>query len=106
MIRVFDKPILIERQDPDTEQWAPFAKLHAYINPKRSGNEVSNAGAERSTVTMSFEIPYHKDFEDLRFLTQLFRIVYRDRFFNITAVDLYEENTRNNLKITGELYGG
>lgn len=106
MIRVFDKPITIEKQDPDTEEWTHFAKLHAYINPKRSGNEVSNAGAERATVTMTFEIPYTEKFEDLRFLTQLYRIVYRDKLFNITAADLYEDNVRNNLKLTGELYGG
>lgn len=100
----FDKPIIIEKQDPDTEEWFTYFRAHAAIN-KSGGSEYLNAGAERSTQILTFTLRYCDKLEPIPYSTQLFRIWYRNHVFNIKDTDLYMENRRGNMKLVGESYG-
>lgn len=101
---VFDKPIIIQQQNPDTETWTDYFHAHAAVN-KSGGSEYLNAGAERSSATLIFELRYCSMLEPIRYNTQVYRILYRGKTFNIKNTDLYMEDMRNNLKLVGEFYG-
>lgn len=100
---VFDKAIIIEQQDPETEAWSEYFRGHASVN-KTGGSEYLGGGVERSTHALTFELRYQSMLEAIRFNTQLYRIRYRGHLFNITDVDLYMEDRRENLKLVGESY--
>ncbi len=101
---VFDKPIIIEKLNADAEEWSEYFKAHAAVN-KTGGSEYSNAGAERSTQTLTFALRYCDKLEPIPYNTQSYRIKYRGHTFNIKDTDLYMENRRENLKLVGESYG-
>lgn len=98
----FDKPITIQRIDPDTEKWADLYKLHAYVN-KSGGSEYLNAGANQSKTTLVFEVRFFKDLEDIKYDRGSYRIVYRGRYFNITDYDDYQEKHLT-VKLLGTSY--
>lgn len=99
---VYDKPVTIQVQDPDTEQWADKLKLHAYVN-KASGGSAFNAGRDQYRASLTFQVRYCKALEDLAFSPQPFRIVYRGRTFKVTDYDDYLERHAT-VKLVGELY--
>ena len=99
---VFDKPIIIEQCDENTEKWNAFAKIHARVN-KTGGSEFLNAGAERYQNTVTFEMRYVKKLEKIRLNTQLFRLFYRGNRYNIINYDDYMEKHRT-IKLIGESY--
>lgn len=100
---VFDKPITIEVLNEKTEQWRAAYKLHARINKAR-GAETFEAGSSRSKATRTFEIRYFKAIEEIDGNTQIFRIVYNDKIYNIVDYDDFMENHQT-VKLTGEYYG-
>jgi SPP1 family predicted phage head-tail adaptor len=101
---IFDKPIIIEIQNPDSEQWGEYFYTHASVN-KTGSSEYLNAGAERSTQTLTFEVRHCLPLEAVRYNTPIYRIKYRGQIFNIKDSDLYMEDKRNNIKFVGESYG-
>ena len=86
----FDKPIVIQKIDQDTETWSDLWPLHARIN-KTTGTEFVEAGADRSQSTKTFEVRYFTDLEDVDFNRGLYRIMYRDHAYNIVDYDDYME---------------
>ena len=86
----FDKPIVIQKIDQDTETWSDLWPLHARIN-KTTGTEFVEAGADRSQSTKTFELRYFTDLEDVDFNRGLYRIMYRDHTYNIVDYDDYME---------------
>ena len=86
----FDKPIVIQKIDQDTETWLDLWPLHARIN-KTTGTEFVEAGADRSQSTKTFELRYFTELEDVDFNRGLYRIMYRDHAYNIVDYDDYME---------------
>lgn len=86
----FDRPIVIQTIDQETEQWSNLWPLHARIN-KTTGSEYVEAGADRSQSTKTFEVRYFAGIEDIDFNRGLYRIIYRGHTFNIVDYDDYME---------------
>jgi SPP1 family predicted phage head-tail adaptor len=87
----FDRPIVIQTIDQETEQWSNLWPLHARIN-KTTGSEYVEAGADRSQSTKTFEVRYFAGIEDIDFNRGLYRIIYRGHTFNIVDYDDYMES--------------
>ena len=100
---MFDKPIKIQRQDPDTEEWVDKLSLHATVN-KTGGGSNFNAGTDQYNASLTFTIRYVRTLEDLAYNTQLYRIIYRGRTFRIVDYDDFMEGHRE-VKLVGEYYG-
>jgi len=83
-----DKSILIEKMDEKTENWNKYYSGHAGIN-KANGKEYVNIGSVISKNTFIFDILYHKKLEDIVFNTEIYRIKYKNRVFNIINADDY-----------------
>ena len=103
---VYDKPIIIQKINEDTEEWEDlFDKpLHAKVN-KSGGSEYLNAGANQSKSNRVFEVRYFKELEDIDDNRGLYRILYRDKPYNITDYDDYLEQHKT-VKLLGVSYGG
>lgn len=100
---VYDKPIIIQRINEDTEKWSDLYKLHARVN-KSNGSEFLNAGANQSRSNRVFEVRYFKDLEDIDDNRGLYRIIYRGKTYNITDYDDYLEQHKT-VKLLGVSYG-
>ena len=100
---IYDKPITIQKINEDTEEWEDLYNLHARVN-KSGGSEYLNAGANQSKSTRVFEIRYFKDLEDIDDNRGLYRIIYRDKPYNITDYDDYLEQHKT-IKLLGVSYG-
>jgi SPP1 family predicted phage head-tail adaptor len=99
----YDKPITIQVQDPETEEWTDKLKLHANVN-KTGGGTVFNAGANQYNTSLTFRLRYVRALEDLAYNTQPYRILYRGRTFKVVDYDDYMEQHRE-IKLVGEYYG-
>lgn len=95
----FDKPITIQAVDEVTEKWTDLYKLHARVN-KSNGSEYLKAGAVQSKVTKVFEVRYFKALERIDGDTGSYRILYRDRIYNITDYDDFQEEHKT-IKLLG-----
>lgn len=100
---VYDKPIAIQKRNEDTELWEDLYTLHARVN-KSGGSEYLGAGAVQSQTTKVFEIRYFRALEDIDASRDLYRIVYRDRTYNIQDYDDYLEQHKT-VKLMGVSYG-
>lgn len=101
---LYDKPIMIQLQDPDTEEWTnAFSRsLHARVN-KTGGGTTLSAGADQFKASLTFELRYIKKLEDIAYSTQPYRILYRGRKFKVTDYDDYMERHQT-IKLVGEFY--
>lgn len=99
----YDKPITIQIQDPDTEDWTDRWKLHARVN-KTGGGQTLNAGADQYRATLTFEVRYFKALEEIRYNPQPFRVIYRGHTFKLSDYDDFMERHRT-VKLVGEAYG-
>jgi SPP1 family predicted phage head-tail adaptor len=101
---MYDKPIRIEVQDPETELWTDvFGKnLHAQVN-KTGGGTYQNAGAEQYNASLTFKLRYSKKLEALAYSPQPYRVIYRGRKFKVADYDDYMEQHRE-VKLVGEYY--
>jgi SPP1 family predicted phage head-tail adaptor len=100
---VFDKPIIIQKINEDTEKWEDLYTLHARVN-KSNGSEYLNAGANQSKSTRVFEVRYFKDLEDIDDSRGLYRLIYRGKTYNITDYDDYLEQHKT-VKLLGVSHG-
>ena len=100
---VYDKPIIIQKINEESEEWEDLFSLHARVN-KSSGSEYLNAGANRSKSNRVFEVRYFKDLEAIDDDRGSYRIIYRGRFYNITDYDDYLEQHKT-IKLLGVSYG-
>lgn len=101
---VYDKPIMIQLQNPDTELWedAFDRNLHARVN-KTGGGLAMSAGADQYQARLTFELRYIKALEDLNYSVQPYRVLYRGRKFKVVDYDDYMEQHRT-IRLVGELY--
>lgn len=100
---VFDKPIIIQKRDEITGKWEDYRILHARVN-NSGGSEFLGGGSTQSQSSKVFEVRYHKDIEVIDDSRDLYRIVYRDRNFNITGYDDFQESHKT-VKLLGVSYG-
>lgn len=116
MIRIatYNKLIKIQKLVIDREIWEDVflsnkAKennnpyIHASIN-KSSGKEYFNARTDISASTFNFNIRYCSALEELLFNTQLYRIIYKNKVFDIKNADNPHLNNHD-LIIVGEFNG-
>lgn len=99
---VFDKPITLQTQNLDTEQWEDSLHLHAQVN-KASGGTAFNAGADQYRMSLTFTVRYCKELEALRYSPQPFRILYKGHKFKLTDYDDYMEQHKT-VRLVGEFY--
>lgn len=99
----YDKPITIQVQDADTEEWADKLHLHASVN-KTGGGSNFNAGTDQYNASLTFNLRYVSALEDIAYNTQPYRIIYRGRTFKVIDYDDYMEQHRE-IKLVGEYYG-
>ena len=100
---IYDKPIIIQKINEITETWENYYALHARVN-KSNGSEYLNAGANQSKSTRVFEVRYFRDLENIDDNRGLYRIIYRDKTYNITDYDDYQEEHKT-VKLLGVSYG-
>lgn len=99
---VYDKPIIIEKVNEQSEKYSEFARVHARVN-KTGDNAYQKAGAERSQNTLTFEVRYAPNLEDIRLATSLYRLWYRGHRYKITDYDDYLEKHQT-IKLVGVSY--
>lgn len=97
-------PLTIQQMDPDTEEWTDKLHLHALQVNKAAASESFNAGAEQYHPRLTFRLRWCKALEDVAYNTQLYRIVYRGRFYNIQDYDDYMER-HITVNLVGVAYG-
>ena len=98
----YDKPIIIQTQDPDTEQWADKLHLHARVNKTGGGTSV-NAGADQYQVKLNFDLRYVAALQEIAYSVQPYRIMSRGHKFKVIDYDDYMEQHRT-VRLVGELY--
>lgn len=100
---MYNKPITIQVQDPNTEEWADVFKLHASVNKTGGGTNFS-AGADQHNTSLTFKVRYFRSLESIAYNTQPYRVIYRGNAFKIVDYDDYMEQHRE-IKLVGEYYG-
>lgn len=98
----YDKPVTIQIQDAQTEEWADWLHLHARVN-KNTGGQGLNAGADQALAYLNFDFRYMSVLEDIRYASQLYRIIYRGHHFKVADWDDFMEEHQT-VRITGEHY--
>lgn len=98
----YDKPITIQTQDADTEEWADALQLHARVNKTRGG-QAMQAGADQYKASLTFEVRYVRALEAIAYGPQPYRILYRGHTFKATDYDDYLEQHRT-VRLVGDLY--
>lgn len=87
MSRIYDKAITIQKINEITEDWEDVFKVHARINRAKSDSEYVDAGATRQKRSITFEIRYFKQLEDIDFNIRSYRILYNNVPYDITDYD-------------------
>ncbi len=100
---MYNKPIIIQVQDPETEEWTDKFLLHASVN-KTGGGANFSAGTDQHNASLTFKLRYVKALEDIAYNTQPYRILYRGRSFKVVDYDDFMEQHRE-VKLVGEYYG-
>lgn len=98
----YDRPIKIQMIDKTTEQWSDVWSLHAHVN-KSTGSEYVQGGANQSKATINFDVRFFRDLEDVNYRRGMYRIIYRNRPFNITDYDDFEDRHQS-VRLTGVSY--
>ena len=99
---VFDKPVMLQMQVPETGIWQDVQHLHASVNKAVSTQNFS-AEDDRLRTRLIFKIRYFPELENVRQAPQEYRIIYSGMHFEITDYDDYNERRRV-IKLTGERY--
>ena len=86
---VFNKLIIIQKVDEETEEWSDLYNLHANINKNKTDNKYLSAGAIQSKANLVFEVRYFKELAHIFTNTQLYRIIYNDINYEIVDYDDY-----------------
>lgn len=100
---VYNKIIKIQKLNLDTENWEEYYTTHANIN-KTSGKEYFNARTDISSSTFNFSVRYCKKLEDIMFNTEIYRVVFEKKCFDIKNVDDYMLKHKE-LVIVGDFNG-
>lgn len=87
MSKIFDRPILIQKKDENTELWQDEFVLHARINKTKADNEYLGTGSVRDAENLTFEVRYFKALEDISRNQSMYQIVYQGYPYNIKGYD-------------------
>lgn len=87
MSKTYDRPITIQKINETTELWEDVFKVHSSINKAKSDNEYLGSGAIQGKRSLTFEVRYFADLEDISFNLQSYRIVYQGVPYNIVDYD-------------------
>ena len=99
---VFDKPIIIEKLNEESGEWIKCISLHAHVN-KYIQKEEFKAGATKNKRTLKFEVGYCPPLKNIEENTQIYRIVYKNKKYNIIDIDDFEERHQS-FKMIGVSY--
>lgn len=99
---VYDKPIMLQKQDETTELWTDMQHLHASVN-KAGGSENFAAGADQFPARLLFKVRYYQGIEAVRSEPTLWRIVYNGEQYQVIDYDDYMEQHRV-VRVVGERY--
>ncbi len=99
----FDRPITIQRIDPDTEEWSDYISVHAWVNKARSSQH-AEAGAMRTTQTLEFRMRWDPRMRPIAQDMQSFRVVYEGVCYSVEDTDDYMQRHRV-FEIEGASYG-
>lgn len=102
-MRVYDKRIILQKMDEESEQWEDVLIMHASINKSRNDSEVSSSGATKISRSLTFEVRYFGALEQIIDNTELYRIAYNGGKYNITDYDDYMLQHKT-VRMTGALY--
>lgn len=91
-----NKYIKIQKLNPETEEFEDFYKGYAEIN-KASGKEYFNAKTKISENTLNFKVRFLKKLEDTIYNFSQYRIIYKNREYDIINVD---DKFEKRIKIT------
>ena len=89
MLKVFDKPVTIQKINEISELWEDAYTVHACINKSKQDNEYSSGGAVQGKRSLTFEVRYFAELEEISLNIQLYRVVYKGTPYNITDFDDY-----------------
>ncbi len=103
MVKVFDRPITIQKINEKTELWEDAYKVHASINKTKTDNEYLSAGAIQAKKNLTFEVRYFKALEDISLNLQSYRIVYQGVPYDINDYDDFMLR-HNTVKLLGVSY--
>lgn len=98
----YDRPITVQVQDLDTEEWTDALHLHAHVN-KTGGGQLFDAGADQYQVRLTFDVRWCRQLEKIAYGVQPYRIVYHENTFKVTDYDDYQEQHMT-ARMVGELY--
>ena len=87
MSKVFDRPITIQKIDELTEKWTDVYTLHAIVNKAKSDNEYLSSGAVQGKKTLTFEVRYFKNLEDISFNLSTYRILFQGVPYDVVDYD-------------------
>lgn len=99
----YNIPIRIEKLNLDTEDYETYYSTHANIN-KVGGKEYENASTNISNSTFNFKVRFCELVKAMIYDTELYRIAYDNRYYDVKNVDRYGEST-NELTIIGDYNG-
>lgn len=102
MNEVFDKPVLLQKQVPESGAWEDMQHLHASVNKAIAAQRFS-AESDNRIQRLVFSFRYGGWLESVRSQLQDYRLVYGGRHYEITDYDDYKEQRRV-IRITGERY--
>ncbi len=98
---IYKRPIAIEKLNLSTEEWESYLPLlHANVNKNRQDNEYLQAGALQSQAQKVFKVRYCPPLKAIDGNTQIYRILYDGRYYNIVDYDDFEERHRE-VKLLG-----
>ena len=103
MNNLFDRPIIIQKIDEASEQWTDVYRLHAKINKAKTDGEYLSAGAVKGKRTLTFEVRYFKNLEDISVNLSLYRVVFTGIPYNIVDYDDFMLKHKT-IKLLGESY--
>lgn len=102
-MRVFSRPIVIQKIDEATETWEDKYSIHAYINKAKGDDEYLNGGAIQGKRSLTFEVRYFAALEEISLNIQSYRILYQGVPYDIKDFDDYRLMHKT-VKILGVSY--
>ena len=99
---VYDRPVVLQKIDEDTEVWTDVIKLHAYIN-KTKQSAYLGAGATQAKSTLTFEFRYNPILKEISTKSQLYRLIYDGNTYRILDYDDFQQRHLT-VKLVAESY--
>lgn len=89
---LYKRLITIQKFNEDNDDWETYLEnIHANVNKSSKDNEYLKAGAIQSKSYKVFDTRYRPELKLIDGNTQLFRVLFDGRLFNIIDYDDYFE---------------